>query len=345
MPQLSDRAWRRLLDQVRRAVRAGGLWAPGDRLLVACSGGLDSTAALALLHHLSPSLGHSLVAAHVDHGLRADGARDAQSVGALAETLGISFVQQRLALAPGPDLQARAREARYAALQGLAGAHGCAHIVTAHHADDQAETLLLRLSRGCGLQALAGIRAARGDGVVRPLLEVRKRELLGCAVRLGLSWREDPSNADLRHARNRLRHEVMPALEAARPRSTEGLARTAGNLADHAAGTAFFVQDWLDRHLHMEISGREVRLPRAQVPGEIAALGLMLTAVAARLGQPAPGRRATAQVHAWLAGPRGAARRCDIQSLRLELQGDDVRIAVSNVAPPPGPDYPGRRGC
>src|SRR5579875_1115245 len=135
----------------------------GAQLLVAVSGGPDSTALLAALAELAPERGLRLAAAHVDHGLRGpESAADRERAARLAHALGVPFCWRQAAVAPGPGVEARARRARYAALEALARETGAARIVTGHTRDDQVETVLLRLLRGAGRSGLAGMRACRG---------------------------------------------------------------------------------------------------------------------------------------------------------------------------------------
>jgi tRNA(Ile)-lysidine synthase len=186
----------------------------------AVSGGADSLALLVL----ATEAGCTVTACHVDHGLREGSAREADVVRAAAERFGASFSALRVEVAPGPNLEARARAARYRALP--AGA------LTGHTADDQAETVLLNLLRGAGLDGLAGIHA---DGR-RPLLGLRRAETHALCAELGLVPVADPSNDDRAHRRNRVRHELVPLLDAVAERDVAALlARQATLLADDAA--------------------------------------------------------------------------------------------------------------
>jgi tRNA(Ile)-lysidine synthase len=166
---------------------------------------------------------------HVDHGLRPGSADEAGMVGEAAELLGATFAAVRVEVEDGPDLEARARHARYSALP--AGA------MVAHTADDQAETLLLNLLRGAALDGLSGMRAlAAGPGKVnRPILGLRRAETRALVVALGLRVVEDPSNFDPRFRRNRVRHEVLPILADVAGRDPVPLlARTARLLGEDA---------------------------------------------------------------------------------------------------------------
>lgn len=274
---------RRCAQTVRVAVRRHQLWQPRDRLLVAVSGGADSLAAMLLLHALARSLGHTLVVGHVDHGLQPDRQRAIDLITQACQALDIALDIVAVAIAAGPDLEARCRQARYAALQVMANRQQCQAIVTAHHADDQAETLLLRLARGAGVGALEGIRTHRQDQVVRPLLSLSRadlRTLLGDRP----FW-QDPSNADTSLARNRLRATVMPAMEAAFPQSARGLARTADHLAGLEDAALHFVERALAPHTVQLENG--VRIDRSAIPATSATFGLWARWLAGRL-QVAP---------------------------------------------------------
>ncbi len=166
----------------------------GEPLVCAVSGGPDSTALLAL----AVSAGCLVTAVHVDHGLRPGSAAEADVVSAAAARLGARFRTVRVEVPDGPNLEARAREARHRAL-----GHGAA---TGHTMDDQAETVLGNLLRGAGVHGLAGMRA----GPTHPLLAVRRRETVALCAHLGLSTVHDPSNGDPRFVRNRVRSELLP---------------------------------------------------------------------------------------------------------------------------------------
>lgn len=201
----------------------------GDRrrILVALSGGLDS---IVLLHLLRFHSGRELVAAHFDHAMREGSGADALWVGGLCRAWDIPLESARAE--DPPQSEAAARELRYAFLAAAAQRRRVDAIVTAHHADDQAETVLFRLARGTGLAGLAGIPAERGI-IVRPMLALGRDELRAYALANRISWREDPSNRNLRFARNRIRHRVLPELERARPGAARRIARLA-----HAAAAA-----------------------------------------------------------------------------------------------------------
>lgn len=204
-----DPAIARALGPVRAALEQ----LPGDarRIVVACSGGADSVAALGLLDLLRESVGVELAVGHVDHGLRAESADEAQHVAALARRLGLAVRVTRLALASGPGLPARARMARRAALLEQARELGAATIVLAHTATDQAETMLMHMTRGAGLDGLAAMPTYEAPWL-RPLLELRRADTRELCERLELPFVDDPGNADDEQPRVWLRTHVLPGL-------------------------------------------------------------------------------------------------------------------------------------
>lgn len=214
---------------------------PGARVGLAVSGGPDSVAMLLLAAAAIPG---RIAAATVDHGLRAESADEAALVAELCARMGVPHRTLAVLLAPG-NTQRAARQARYAALGEWGAELGLAAIATAHHADDQAETLLMRLNRGSGLGGLAGIRPAACLAgpvpVVRPLLGWRRAELAAVVTDAQLEVVDDPTNADLHYDRARMRGQLAaaPWLDAA------ALARSAGHLEQAAAALAHYADaEW-----------------------------------------------------------------------------------------------------
>jgi tRNA(Ile)-lysidine synthase len=205
-----------LLRRTARTLREETPLCRGDGVLVAVSGGGDSTALLHVLARLAPELGIQLWAHGVDHGLRAEAAAELDLAERLARELGVPFSRSQLALADGGNLQARAREARYAALDAACQRVGARWVATAHHADDRAETLLLRILRGTGPRGLAVLPAATTRRL-RPLIRSPKSAILQHLTRHGLSHASDPSNHQPRFMRTRVRHELMPLMEQLAP--------------------------------------------------------------------------------------------------------------------------------
>lgn len=183
----------------------------GTRLLLAVSGGADSSALLVGTARLAAARRLVCTVASVDHGLRPEGGAEVEHVRALAERFGLPFVTRALGLPVGSRLEERAREARYEALEQLRQETGCAWIVTAHTADDQAETLLMRLARGAALRGAAGILGRRGH-IVRPMLRCTRADVRELLEREGLQVVRDPMNEDPTYLRPRVRARVLPAL-------------------------------------------------------------------------------------------------------------------------------------
>lgn len=208
------------------------------RLWIGFSGGLDSSVLLHASAALRGRLACDLGALHFDHGLHPHAPRWAMHCRQVCRDLEVPLTVQRLHLArdPGASLEASARSARYRAAAALIGAD--AALVTAHHRDDQAETLLLALLRGSGLHGLAAMPAAAPLGagwLLRPLLDQDRAALLAYAHAHRLTWLEDPSNRDPRHDRNLLRHQVLPVLRRRWPAVSLTLARSAAHCAEAAA--------------------------------------------------------------------------------------------------------------
>jgi tRNA(Ile)-lysidine synthase len=199
------------------------------RLLLACSGGLDSSALLHALAHCDWARQRGLSAMHVDHGLQPASADWARHCAAQCAALEIEFFALRVQVPDAPGgLEQRARDARYAAIAPLMAAGDV--LLTAHHQDDQAETFLLRALRGAGERGLGAMRSLRnfGDGWLwRPLLSVPRARIEAYARSHGLQWIDDPSNALLCHDRNYLRHAVLPLLRQRWPRADAHLALSA----------------------------------------------------------------------------------------------------------------------
>ena len=242
-----------LPKRLEQALVRDGLLAPGDAVLVGVSGGPDSVALLRLLREVGPSLRLSLEVAHVDHGIRGpQGRDDCEFVRGMAARLSLPFHLARLDLGEAADergagnLEARARERRYRFFAEVASDRRMDKVAVGHNRDDQVETMLMWLLRGCGPEGLRGMPAARplarspeGAGpavLIRPLLDVSREEILAFLESRGLDYREDPTNRDPRYLRNWLRGAVLPELRSRSDGALERrLARLGGMLrSDHA---------------------------------------------------------------------------------------------------------------
>jgi len=212
------------LRTVRELATKSALLVPGP-LVVAVSGGTDSTALLLLLAALRDERGLVLHVAHFDHRTRPRAAAaDAAYVADLAARCGATIRVGRADVAPTSEDQAR--RLRYAFLRRAAAAYGATAIATGHTRDDQAETVLLHLARGSGLAGLAAMRPSR-EGIVRPLLTLARADTAAVCAAAGITPREDPTNRSLAFARNRVRRRVLPELAAINPRIVNALARFA----------------------------------------------------------------------------------------------------------------------
>ncbi|WP_077612607.1 tRNA lysidine(34) synthetase TilS [Clostridium sp. Marseille-P2415] len=204
----------KILDFIRR----NRLFTPGDRVIVALSGGADSVCLLIVLNELKEELGLELKAVHVHHGLRGKEAdRDSLYAGQLSKELGIAFACVRVDAAlyareHGMSVEEAGRHLRYEIFERERLAFGGTKIAVAHHADDQAETILYNLFRGTGLKGLGGMRPVR-ERIVRPLLSVGRGEILAYLEEKGISYCEDSTNASLDYVRNRLRSQILPSIK------------------------------------------------------------------------------------------------------------------------------------
>ena len=266
---------------VRSLLPATNFPAPsGIDVACAVSGGADSSALLVL----AVAAGCRVTAYHVDHGLRPGSHREADLVAALAARLGAAFVSLRADVAEGPNLEARARDARRALLPP--------GVLTGHTADDQAETILMNLMRGSGTEGLAGMRTDR----TKPLLNLRRRDTEAICAALQIEVVVDPSNTDPRFQRNRVRHELVPLMDdIARRDVTAIIAREA----------RFFADD--DDYLHELAAQIDVHDARALAA---APLPLSRRAIRRWLADPYPPDSAT--VERVLDVARGLHPGCDI---------------------------------
>jgi len=228
-----------VLSAVRKTLREHAMVEPGMRVLVGLSGGADSWATLLALQHHARALGLEICAGVVDHGLRPDSQYEAAAVQKACRARGVSCVVSRVEVdryrAPGVSVQDAARRARLERLSELASDERCARVALGHNADDQAETVLFRIFRGTGLRGLAGIPYVRLP-FIRPLLDVGRQAIEAYTLRSGVPVVEDPSNADPRYSRVRIRHKWLPLLGQENPRIAEallGLAREAQRMPTH----------------------------------------------------------------------------------------------------------------
>lgn len=317
-----------LLRRTERTLREETPLERGDRILVAVSGGGDSLALLHVLARLAPRFGFELLAHGVDHGLRAAARAELDLAAELASALGVPFARSELALAAGGNLQARAREARYAALDAAAERDGARWIATAHHASDRAETVLLRLLRGTGPRGL-GVLPAAAERRLRPFIRSPKSAILLHLERHELRYASDPSNRDPRYLRTRIREEVLPLLESLTP----GVARRLNLLADEC-----MEEEVGERTVVTDAQGHELPLGRTHVaqirrahklrqPGVRIWLPGGHELVLAPGGEPPPSRQALARTMEDLekASARGLSGQEQSASARGETQAASAR--------------------
>jgi tRNA(Ile)-lysidine synthase len=218
------------LDQIRRTIARYAMLRPDDKIGIAVSGGADSLCLLHVLFELRAEFSPHLSVIHVDHNLRGlESQEDAQFVHNIAQRLGLPFHMRTLDLNPGRgNLEQEARRSRYDFFRDLVR-DGVVHkVALGHTRSDQAETVLFRLLRGAGSAGLAGIRPVTDLGIIRPLLQVTRLQVEVWLKECNISWREDSTNTELRFDRNRLRHRLIPQLEAEwNPGLSETLAQTA----------------------------------------------------------------------------------------------------------------------
>jgi tRNA(Ile)-lysidine synthase len=329
---------------VRATIRRHAMLAGGERVLVAVSGGADSVALLATLLDLNAELNLDLQVVHVDHQLRPDSADDARFVEELGARLGVPVIVEGVDVPRGGSLEAAARSVRHAALEKLRRRRGAARIALGHTADDQAETLLMRILDGAGVRGLAAIPPVRGP-IIRPLIDARRQDIEAVLRRAGLTWVEDPTNRDERFRRNRIRHDVLPALAAAGAGDvvpalvrTAALAREAIAALDAMAARELvrLATFAADGGLTLPLSGLR-SLPSSVAPE-------VLRQAAARLGSTAPlrawGHRGLARILAPLP-PRRPFR---LGGVIVQVSGDRVRLGRTLAGElSPGPlTVPGR---
>ena len=245
-----------------------GFWP--SRTVVAVSGGGDSVALLLGLHSLAQGHGaeRRLLVAHARHDLREEAADDAVFVSDLASRLGMPCVVRDLRVRQpngvrGEGIEGRARRLRQAFFSEVASDHGARSVVVAHTADDQAETILHRSLRGTGLAGLAGMASSRelrdGVALLRPLLAVPRGLVREYLESCGQPWREDATNADVRYARNFLRHEILPRCEAGPyPAATASLVRLGGQAAAVAVALRSAAEHLLAAHAQRHADGTTV---------------------------------------------------------------------------------------
>lgn len=252
-----------LLTLVKRVLRRESPLPGGTRLLLAVSGGPDSMALLHVLSQLRAQLKLVLFAHGVDHGLREAARTELETAASLARDCEVPFSSTRVAVPEGGNLQARAREARYGALRQEAERVGATVIATAHHADDRAETVLLRLLRGAPAAGL-GVLPVRAGDLIRPMIRATRTDIVRHLERHRVPHCEDPSNDNTRFLRVRVRHELLPLMKQLSPQIVNHLTSLADQVLmgdptevhDEAGGKVALNRAQTAQLVHLVSSGR-----------------------------------------------------------------------------------------
>jgi len=333
----------RPFESIRATIRRHAMLTGGETVLVAVSGGADSVALLHVLMALAGELSLHLHVLHVDHGLRADSDRDAEFVRQLAGRLDVPADVVRITVPSGGSLEAAARAARYAALGVHAQRLGAQRIAVGHTVDDQAETVLMRMLAGAGVRGLAGIPPVRGR-IVRPLLHVRRRDVVAILQAAGLPWIEDPSNRDPKFLRNRIRHELLPLLtDSYRADVVPALDRVARLCRDTVGAIERMATRELDRLA--TTADDAIVLPHAalaELPQQVAAE--VLRQAAARLGSRAPLRAWAHRGLARILASPPPRRPFRLGGVTVETSSGRIRLATAPPRPLPARELtvPGR---
>ena len=291
------------LEPLARIVADSELVDPGSRGVALCSGGADSAAlAAGLARHCGAD---RVVAIHLNYGLRDDSGLDQAACERLCELLGIELVVERVRLPDSGNVQARARDARYAAAEAVRADRGLEWIATGHTRTDLAETVIYRLASSPGTRGLLGLPARRG-AIVRPLLGIGRAEVRERVREAELPYRDDPSNEAADYARNRIRAEVLPVLEEIAPAVERTIAVTRAELAEEAEALEAVVAAELERSGANVADAISVEQLRRLGP---ALRRLVLRAMAERAaGGPVPlGRARAAEVLRLGGDPEGGA--------------------------------------
>ena len=250
----------KILKKVKATISRYEMFQPGDLVVVAVSGGPDSVCLLHILHTLRKELGINLLVAHYDHGLRpGEDASETRLVTSLAESMGVLFETEKaksLLRRRTPSLEEAARNARYRFLEKVRREHDAQKIALAHQLNDQAETVLMRLLRGSGPSGLGGIPPCRDQVIIRPLIEISRKEVEAYIKARKLSYVVDSSNLQASFLRNRIRLELVPLLEQYQPRLAERLAETAEILRMEDEYLEQIVTAWVDGESDISPDGK-----------------------------------------------------------------------------------------
>jgi tRNA(Ile)-lysidine synthase len=286
-----------VIERVAATIARYGMFAPGQRVGVAVSGGADSVCLLLALRELAPGLGLSLSVLHLNHQLRGDESdADERYVGELASQYGLEVRSARadvlkIASETGDNLEQAGRRVRREFFLDFLRRGALDRVALGHTRSDQAETVVFRFLRGAGTAGLAGMRPLTREGLARPLIEIERAEVEQFLKDRGVVWREDASNRDPRFARNRIRHDLLPRLAQENPALPATLARLAVVAADEERyweaeidrvvggrlirrpPAALFRVDWIGA-LHPAVARRVIRHAIQAVKGDLLSIGM-----------------------------------------------------------------------
>lgn len=238
-----------MIEQVRTTILQHSLFEKGDAVLIGVSGGADSICLLHILNRMKEELGIALSVAHIHHGIRGEEAdRDAKFVQKFCKKIKVPYFLRKISVPEyakreGISEEMAGRVLRYGCFRELCVANGFSKIATAHHQNDQAETVLMRVLRGAGIEGLSGIRYARKDGVVRPLLDITRKQIEEYCNESQLEYCTDTTNETEEYARNRIRNQLLPELEKFNPNVVTALSNLAKNMAEDGD----FLKDYAKR--------------------------------------------------------------------------------------------------
>lgn len=307
----------------------------GDRLVVGVSGGADSVALLRALHVLAiqPHWALDLHIAHINHRLRSDADADETFVKELAESLNLSWHRRELALpGGGGNLEAAARHGRYAALAQVAMQVDADAIAVAHHADDQLETVLMRLIRGASVSGLSGMAPRRQlagcrAALIRPMLQVDRAQVITFLREIGQAWCEDPTNADVSRWRANLRAQVLPALRELRPKAAVNASASADRLRQVARWANRRTRAAVREHITFdEATATLDRSTAKRLNAEL--LGSVIRLVSRRVGAPSDAltSRVIGPIADAVRDGSGEVRRFDLAGgVRINVERETVR--------------------
>ena len=246
-----------IIDKVRLNVLKYGLVAPGERVVVAVSGGPDSVCLLDILYSLRQELGMELAVAHFDHGLRpGEDQEETRFVASLAAARKLPFETEKAHIdVAGGSLEERARKARYRFLERVRIRLSAQKIAVGHQRNDQAETVLMRLLRGSGTGGLSGIAPIRDGKIIRPILDLSRSEVESYLKERGLQFKTDPTNRDEKFLRNHIRSLLIPSLQQYQPRVIDILAQTADILREDNHYLEVVSGEWLASHSKVSQKG------------------------------------------------------------------------------------------